>query len=74
MCTGDARRRRVDRGGVAARSGPHHADARRDDFEFAVVTHAVLRRRLADDLGERELNEPSDVHPTVTHVSVTDIP
>ncbi len=23
---------------------------------------------------KRELNEPSDVHPTATHVSVTDIP
>jgi hypothetical protein len=23
---------------------------------------------------KRELNEPSDVHPTATHASVTDIP
>src|SRR6516165_12260080 len=34
------------------RSGHDHAHARRNDLEVAVVTPAVLRRRLADDLGE----------------------
>ena len=50
------------------------------------ATHAGIAvtewcSRLRYELGvsptisvKRELNEPSDVHPTVTHVSVTDIP
>jgi hypothetical protein len=40
----------------------------------AVVTLAVLRRRRADDLDERELNEPSEVQPSATQVPVADIP
>ena len=38
--------------GGPPRSRRDHAHARRNDLEVAVVARAVLRRRLADDLGE----------------------
>ena len=45
-----AARQTVDR--RAPRARRDHAHARRNDLEVAVVARAVLRRRLADDLGE----------------------
>src|ERR1700722_8637761 len=47
-----AGRLRSDRDRGTPRSRREHAHARRNDLKVAVVAGAVLRRRLADDLGE----------------------